>query len=120
MFLFSFLNKFNVLILIYKIKLLKKSKNIINYAKNGKGVQLFGRMEHHCVRPGTDPKNVTIADLAIPDTMCSPKQNRDRGGDGYECPPTMRCMKLVLSSHQAGFYGMFGDFGQSLAFLISR
>lgn len=37
------------------------------------GVQLFGRMEYHCVLPGTDPKNVTIADLAIPDTMCSKK-----------------------------------------------
>jgi len=25
------------------------------------GVQLFGRMEFHCVLPGTDPNNVTIA-----------------------------------------------------------
>uniref|UniRef100_A0A158P6L5 Uncharacterized protein n=1 Tax=Angiostrongylus cantonensis TaxID=6313 RepID=A0A158P6L5_ANGCA len=32
----------------------------------------------------TDPNNVTIADLAIPDTMCSHK-----GGGGYECPGEM-------------------------------
>lgn len=37
------------------------------------GIQLFGRMDYHCVQPNTDPNNVTIADLAIPDTMCSPK-----------------------------------------------
>ena len=30
-----------------------------------------GRMDYHCVVPGTNPKNVTINDLAIPDTMCS-------------------------------------------------
>lgn len=34
--------------------------------------------------PDTDPNNVTIADLAIPDTMCSLK-----GGGGYECPGEM-------------------------------
>jgi hypothetical protein len=27
------------------------------------GVQLFGRMEYHCVLPGTDPNNVTIAGI---------------------------------------------------------
>lgn len=42
------------------------------------GVQLFGRMEYHCVLPGTNPKNVTIADLAIPDTMCSKKSQGGR------------------------------------------
>uniref|UniRef100_A0A915EF33 Ion transport domain-containing protein n=1 Tax=Ditylenchus dipsaci TaxID=166011 RepID=A0A915EF33_9BILA len=73
------------------------------------GVQLFGRMEYHCVLPGTNPKNVTIADLAIPDTMCS-----KQGLGGYECPNNMICMKLDLSSHQNGFYGMFNDFGSSL------
>uniref|UniRef100_A0A915N2G0 Ion transport domain-containing protein n=1 Tax=Meloidogyne javanica TaxID=6303 RepID=A0A915N2G0_MELJA len=72
------------------------------------GVQLFGRMEFHCVLPGTDPNNVTIADLAIPDTMCSPD------GQGYECPPTMECMKLSLRANQIGFYGMFNDFASSL------
>ncbi|KAL3095996.1 hypothetical protein niasHS_005755 [Heterodera schachtii] len=72
------------------------------------GVQLFGRMEYHCVLPGTDPRNVTIADLAIPDTMCSPH------GHGYECPANMQCMKLSLKANQIGFYGMFNDFGFSL------
>ncbi|KAL7075262.1 hypothetical protein ACQ4LE_005817, partial [Meloidogyne hapla] len=72
------------------------------------GVQLFGRMEFHCVLPGTDPNNVTIADLAIPDTMCS------KDGQGYECPPTMECMKLSLKANQIGFYGMFNDFASSL------
>ncbi|CAJ0935665.1 unnamed protein product, partial [Mesorhabditis belari] len=73
------------------------------------GVQLFGRMDYHCVLPGTDPKNVTIWDLAIPDTMCSQK-----GGGGYECPENMECMKLDMSAHAEGFYGMFNDFASSL------
>uniref|UniRef100_A0A914H0J3 Ion transport domain-containing protein n=1 Tax=Globodera rostochiensis TaxID=31243 RepID=A0A914H0J3_GLORO len=72
------------------------------------GVQLFGRMEYHCVLFGTDPRNVTIADLAIPDTMCSPD------GHGYECPGNMQCLKLSLRPNQIGFYGMFNDFGFSL------
>ncbi len=70
------------------------------------GVQLFGRMNYHCVLPGTDPRNVTIADLAIPDTMCSLK-----GQGGYECPEHMTCMKLEMRSKSIGFYGMFNDFG---------
>ncbi|EPB77208.1 hypothetical protein ANCCEY_03734 [Ancylostoma ceylanicum] len=70
------------------------------------GVQLFGRMDYHCVLSGTDPRNVTIADLAIPDTMCSQK-----GEGGYECPDNMVCMKLDMSAHVEGFYGMFNDFG---------
>ncbi|CAJ0583439.1 unnamed protein product, partial [Mesorhabditis spiculigera] len=74
------------------------------------GVQLFGRMDYHCVLPGTDPKNVTISDLAIPDTMCSKKE----GGGGYECPEHMECMKLDMSAHAEGFYGMFNDFASSL------
>ncbi|KAI1709388.1 ion transport protein [Ditylenchus destructor] len=73
------------------------------------GVQLFGRMEYHCVMPGTDPKNVTIADLAIPDTMCS-----KQGLGGYECPQNMQCIKLELRAQQTGFYGMFNDFASSL------
>lgn len=75
------------------------------------GVQLFGRMEYHCVMPGTDPKNVTINDLAIPDTMCS----KDPKMGGYDCPPGMECMKLNLNSHQHGFYGMFNDFSKWMA-----
>lgn len=73
------------------------------------GIQLFGRMDYHCVLPGTNPKNVTINDLAIPDTMCSPK-----GRGGYECPGDMECMKLVLSPKAEGFYGMFDHFGASV------
>ncbi|KAJ1365028.1 hypothetical protein KIN20_025237 [Parelaphostrongylus tenuis] len=65
-----------------------------------------GRMDYHCVLTGTDPRNVTIADLAIPDTMCSQK-----GEGGYECPDNMVCMKLDMSAHVEGFYGMFNDFG---------
>lgn len=57
---------------------------------------------------GTDPKNVTINDLAIPDTMCSKK-----GGGGYECPGTMQCVKVDLSAKAEGFYGMFNHFGTS-------
>ena len=71
------------------------------------GVQLFGRMNYHCVVNGTDPKNVTILDLAIPDTMCSGK-----GGGGYECPNDMVCMKLQMTAHGEGFYGMFSDFSK--------
>ena len=71
------------------------------------GVQLFGRLEYHCVLPETNPENVTIEDLAIPDTKCSKK-----GGGGYECPENMECKKLKLTAHQQGYYGMFNDFGE--------
>lgn len=71
------------------------------------GVQLFGRMEYHCVVPGTDPQNVTINDLAIPDTKCG-------NNGGYTCPGNMECMKLNLSAKQRGMYGMFEDFSRSL------
>ncbi|VDL70562.1 unnamed protein product [Nippostrongylus brasiliensis] len=57
----------------------------------------------------TDPNNVTIADLAIPDTMCSLP-----GGGGYECPGDMVCMRLNLNAKAEGFYGMFNDFGASV------
>uniref|UniRef100_A0A914C6X5 Ion transport domain-containing protein n=1 Tax=Acrobeloides nanus TaxID=290746 RepID=A0A914C6X5_9BILA len=73
------------------------------------GIQLFGRMDYHCVVKNTNPKNVTINDLAIPDTMCSQK-----GGGGYECPDNMECMKLDLSAKAEGFYGMFDHFGASV------
>lgn len=58
---------------------------------------------------GTDPNNVTIMDLSVPDTMCSPE-----GQGGYECPKNMECVRLNLNAHQSGFYGMFDDFGASL------
>uniref|UniRef100_A0AC34QHG3 Ion transport domain-containing protein n=1 Tax=Panagrolaimus sp. JU765 TaxID=591449 RepID=A0AC34QHG3_9BILA len=73
------------------------------------GIQFFGRMDYHCVIPGTNPENVTINDLMIPDTMCSKK-----GDGGYECPDNMECMKLDLSAKAEGFYGMFDDFGHSI------
>ncbi|CAJ0929068.1 unnamed protein product, partial [Mesorhabditis belari] len=73
------------------------------------GIQLFGRMDYHCVLKTTDPNNVTIADLAIPDTMCSKP-----GGGGYECPLPMVCMRLNMDAKTEGFYGMFNDFGASV------
>uniref|UniRef100_A0A1I7S1Q3 Sodium leak channel non-selective protein n=1 Tax=Bursaphelenchus xylophilus TaxID=6326 RepID=A0A1I7S1Q3_BURXY len=73
------------------------------------GIQLFGRMDYRCVVPGTDPRNVTINDLAIPDAMCSKP-----GGGGYQCPPGTECMKLYLNAKTEGFYGMFDDFGHSV------
>uniref|UniRef100_A0A8R1EUZ8 Ion transport domain-containing protein n=1 Tax=Caenorhabditis japonica TaxID=281687 RepID=A0A8R1EUZ8_CAEJA len=73
------------------------------------GVQLFGRLNYHCVVPETDPYNVTIRDLAIPDTMCS-----QPGAGGYECPSNMVCMRLQLKPQEEGFYGQFSDFASSL------
>ena len=75
-------------------------------------------MDYHCVVPGTNPKNVTINDLAIPDTMCS---KPGHGGYGKhtlflnfkrckirvfiqtECPPGMECMKVDLSAKSEGY-----------------
>ncbi|KAI6235562.1 Sodium leak channel non-selective protein [Aphelenchoides besseyi] len=73
------------------------------------GVQLFGQFEYHCVLPGTDPNNVTINDLMIPDAMCSKP-----GYGGYQCPPNMECMNLKLNAKTEGFYGMFDHIGYSL------
>lgn len=64
------------------------------------GVQFFGEMKHHCVVNGTDPRNLTLESLAIPDTFCSP----DRGS-GYQCPAGMECMALELTRKQRGFDG---------------
>ncbi|VDK33599.1 unnamed protein product [Gongylonema pulchrum] len=55
---------------------------------------------------GADPSNITIADLAIPDTMCSVK-----GEGGYECPDNMICEKIKMTAKEEGFYGMFNNFG---------
>ncbi|KAI6201288.1 Sodium leak channel non-selective protein [Aphelenchoides besseyi] len=62
------------------------------------GVQLFGQFEYHCVLPGTDPNNVTINDLMIPDSMCSKP-----GYGGYQCPPNMECMNLKLNAKTEGY-----------------
>ncbi|CDW53676.1 Ion trans domain containing protein [Trichuris trichiura] len=72
------------------------------------GVQFFGRMDYHCVRSGTDPRNVSIRDLAIPDTYCSPDDS------GYQCPKGMQCVRLKLSDSIEGYYGMFNDFAHSV------
>ncbi|XP_041355861.1 sodium leak channel non-selective protein-like [Gigantopelta aegis] len=64
------------------------------------GVQFFGEMKHHCVREGTDLDNITLFDLAVPDTHCSPVE-----GVGYRCPPGLVCEKLRLSKQEMGFNG---------------
>ncbi|VDM38977.1 unnamed protein product [Toxocara canis] len=83
------------------------------------GIQVFGRMDYHCILKGfffrlgpesdADPRNITIADLAIPDTMCSMK-----GEGGYECPDNMVCEKIKMTAKEEGFYGMFNNFGASV------
>ncbi|KAG1701408.1 Sodium leak channel non-selective protein [Nymphon striatum] len=71
------------------------------------GVQFFGELSAHCVVNGTDPSNVKLNDLAIPDTFCSVEP-----GSGYQCPPGMACMPLHLSRYTAGFSG-FDEFATS-------
>uniref|UniRef100_H2ZGK4 Ion transport domain-containing protein n=1 Tax=Ciona savignyi TaxID=51511 RepID=H2ZGK4_CIOSA len=61
------------------------------------GVQLFGTC-HHCVVNGTDPTNVTLSNLAIPDTHCSPD-------DKLMCPAGFQCLELELSIVERGFSG---------------
>ncbi|XP_055869131.1 sodium leak channel NALCN-like isoform X2 [Biomphalaria glabrata] len=64
------------------------------------GVQFFGKMKHKCVRNGTDPSNVTLFDLAVPDTFCSPDPDA-----GYQCQNDMVCMELAMSPAVMGFNG---------------
>nr|XP_022905001.1 sodium leak channel non-selective protein [Onthophagus taurus] len=69
------------------------------------GVQFFGELKNHCVLNTTDPtKDITLNNLAIPDTFCSIEPN-----SGYQCPPGMKCMKLELSRYKRGFNG-FDEF----------
>ncbi|XP_014674294.1 PREDICTED: sodium leak channel non-selective protein-like [Priapulus caudatus] len=70
------------------------------------GVQFFGALSYHCVTPETNESDVSINDLAIPDTHCS------INGSGYQCPKGMVCMKLDLDKHQRGFNG-FDEFATS-------
>ncbi|XP_026812191.1 sodium leak channel non-selective protein [Rhopalosiphum maidis] len=72
------------------------------------GVQLFGEMKNHCVLNTTDPKHVTLNNLAIPDSFCSKEP-----GAGYQCPEGMKCMKLELSRYITGFSG-FDEFATSI------
>lgn len=50
--------------------------------------------------------NVTLSDLAIPDTYCSNIPDA-----GYHCPEGMVCMELALQKNISGFNG-FDDFGK--------
>ncbi|XP_065156666.1 sodium leak channel NALCN isoform X2 [Atheta coriaria] len=68
------------------------------------GVQFFGELKNHCVLNTTEPGNITINSLAIPDTFCSVDPN-----SGYQCPVGMKCMKLGLSRYIMGFNG-FDEF----------
>lgn len=45
-------------------------------------------------------RNVSVKDLAIPDTYCSPRPDA-----GYQCPRNMVCMPLELSRKERGFNG---------------
>lgn len=71
------------------------------------GVQFFGEMSTHCVVNGTNPLNVTLDSLAIPDTYCSMSSNT-----GYKCPNGMVCMEIDLPKNISGFNG-FDDFAHS-------
>jgi len=64
------------------------------------GVQFIGELKNHCVRNGSDPRNISIKDLAIPDTYCSPSPD-----SGYQCPRNMVCRPLELSRKERGFNG---------------
>jgi hypothetical protein len=71
------------------------------------GVQFFGELRSHCVILGTEPDNVTVFDLAIPDTFCSHDPD-----SGYQCPNGTICMRLELSRYMIGFNG-FDEFCES-------
>ena len=61
------------------------------------GVQLFAHLGKHCVRNGTDPTDVKIKDLEIPDSHCSMSADF-----GYQCPEGMICMELLLPKAISG------------------
>nr|AGC13755.1 LNALCN-EEEE [Lymnaea stagnalis] len=66
------------------------------------GVQFFGKMKHRCVMNGTQPGNVSLFDLAVPDTFCSPDPEPD---SGYHCQNGMVCLELTMSPEIMGFIG---------------
>ncbi|CAH1155079.1 unnamed protein product [Phaedon cochleariae] len=70
------------------------------------GVQFFGELKNHCVTENTtNPRDITINSLAIPDTFCSLDPS-----SGYQCPKGMKCMKLEgVSRYIIGFNG-FDEF----------
>ncbi|WAR27871.1 NALCN-like protein [Mya arenaria] len=53
------------------------------------GVQFFGEL-----------KEITVYDLAIPDTYCSPNDQ-----PGYHCPAPMKCMSIDIPKNNRGFNG---------------
>ncbi|XP_053403059.1 sodium leak channel NALCN-like [Mercenaria mercenaria] len=65
------------------------------------GVQIFGELKHHCVRENvTNTSKITLYDLAIPDTYCSPDDQ-----PGYHCPKGMKCMSIDIPKNNRGFNG---------------
>ncbi|XP_059160576.1 sodium leak channel NALCN-like isoform X2 [Physella acuta] len=66
------------------------------------GVQFFGKMKYRCVKNGTEPGNVTLFDLAVPDTFCSPDVEPN---SGYHCQEGMICLELTMSPEIMGFVG---------------
>ena len=58
-------------------------------------------------------RNITISDLAIPDTYCSPRDKT-----GYSCPRAMKCVALDLTRSERGFSG-FDEFGRLLLAALS-
>lgn len=58
------------------------------------------------IYPNYFSSNVTLDDLAIPDTYCSNIPDA-----GYHCPEGMVCMELTLQKSISGFNG-FDDFGK--------
>ena len=75
------------------------------------GVQLFGQIEKHCVSNLTEheARDVTVNNLAIPDTHCSGNPNY-----GNQCPEGMACVALHLPKHIVGYNG-FEHIGKSPA-----
>uniref|UniRef100_A0A669F5C6 Sodium leak channel NALCN n=1 Tax=Oreochromis niloticus TaxID=8128 RepID=A0A669F5C6_ORENI len=73
------------------------------------GVQMFGTFNYHCVTNDTIG-NVSLNNLTIPDTHCSPD------GEGYQCPYGFKCMdlkELGLSRQELGYSG-FNELGTSI------
>ena len=83
------------------------------------GVQFFGSLTFHCVRNTTNltyvkhnqhilskwidssssSRDVTKADLMIPDTYCSPT------ADGFHCPENFICRRIELQRNHRGYNG---------------
>ncbi|KAL3318085.1 hypothetical protein Ciccas_003257 [Cichlidogyrus casuarinus] len=73
------------------------------------GVQFFGNeINKHCVRSEADVNNISIEDLAIPDTYCKIAE--------HDCPPDMRCVRInhVRPKHNDGGYANFTHFFVSI------